>query len=57
MIVKHAEDAVVLYPLPASAIAKNLDDDQDLFSPFMVDPMVNEFIPTKSIIQKNPHRN
>lgn len=47
MIVKNAEDADVVYTLPDSAIAKNLEDDQELISPFMVDRMVNEFMPTK----------
>ena len=47
MIVKNAEDADVVYTLPDSAIAKNLEDDQELISPFMVDRMVNEFMPMK----------
>ena len=47
MVVEHPEDADVIFTLPDSTIAKNMEDDQEIITPFMVDRIVNEFMPTK----------
>lgn len=47
MVVKRPEDADVIFTLPDSTIAKNMEDDQEIITPFMADRIVNEFMPTK----------
>lgn len=46
-LVDDPEKADVIFTLPNSPIIQHLDEDQEVITPFMVDRIVNEFLPTK----------